>query len=328
MFRHRTVFVIGAGCSKNYKFDVGSELLSNIVKKTAREDEVITSALVRLPGGNIDVRRRLKTFSAGLQSHETIDQYLDFIKNDQLSVSLGKIAIARCILEQEHASGLTDEKLQIGVGSVAHTWVARLISRILRDLGRDNIADMFSNLTFVCFNYDRVIEQIAYHQIRNATNDEGETLAALSKLRVLHPYGSLGNIAWQRDLNIVHYGRGHDDYLTVLSASKSIQTFTETVESRLGKEINEAINNAEQVCFNGFGYIRQNMMLLKRDNEPPPRLTIMNQYLMPGPERALAIGAVKAALVRNNLLPGSMIEADLDASDFMNHWLGTIFADP
>ncbi|WP_439477818.1 hypothetical protein [Brevundimonas sp.] len=328
MFRHRTVFVIGAGCSKNYKFDVGSELLSNIVKKTAREDEVIASALVRLPGGNIDVKRRLTTFSAGLQSHETIDQYLDFIQNDQLSVALGKIAIARCILEQEHASGLTDEKLRTGVGSFAHTWVSRLISRILRDLGRGNIAEMFSNLTFICFNYDRIIEQIAYHQIRNATNDEGETRAALSQLRVLHPYGSLGNIPWQGGSNVVEFGRGHDEYGAILMASKSIRTFTETVESKLGQEINVAINNAEQVCFNGFGYIRQNMTLLRRDNEPPPRLTLMNQYLMPNPERVLAVRAVKAALVRNTSLLGSMIETDLDASEFMNHWLGTIFADP
>ena len=328
MFRHRTVFVIGAGCSKNYNFDVGSELLTSIVKKTAQPDDAIVNALIQLPGGNIDVEKRMRAFSAGLQSHETIDQYLNFIQHDEISVALGKIAIARCILEQENASGLADDNLRNGVGSVANTWVAKLISRILRDLGRQNIAEMFSNLTFVCFNYDRAIEQIAYHQIRSATNDDGETRQALSQLRVLHPYGSLGNIAWQGGPDVVEFGQHHDQYIGVIRASKSIRTFTETVDSNLGNEINRAINAAEQICFNGFGYIRQNMMLLRRDDVPPPRLTIMNQYRMPTPERLLAVRAVTEALVRNPSILGHMVETELDASEFMTHWLGTIFADP
>lgn len=325
MFQRQIVFVVGAGCSAEYGFDVGSTLLNRISGKMLAPDETIFHALLRIPGGDIETERRLRNFSAGLQSHETIDQYLNFIRNDQTNVDLGKVGIARCILEQESASGLSDENLRQGIGGHSGTWLPKLISRILRDLGRENIRDAFRNITFICFNYDRVIEQIAFHQIYNATQDDAETADTLSGLKVIHPYGSLGLLPWQSTGDAVEFGRGADDHYLVRRASRSLSTFTETVRSEVATEIQTAINEADQICFNGFGYIKQNMELLHRDNSTPPRRVLMNTYKMPDPERTLAIEAVRNALYRSRPIENEPIDSGREAGKFINDWAGTLF---
>jgi len=325
MFQRQIVFIVGAGCSAEYGFDVGTGLLRRIANKMEEPDHCILQALLRVPGGNHNVEARLRRFAAGVQSHETIDQYLDFVRDDPIAVELGKIAIARCILEQEEQSGLGDDALRRGMGPHADRWMSRLIARILRDLGRDNVENAFQNITFISFNYDRVIEQIAFHQIFNATGSDKETAATLSGLRVIHPYGSLGRLPWQSGPDVVEFGEGAADPHAIRRAARSLSTFTETVDSAIGNDITHAIASADQICFSGFGYIRQNMELLQRHNAEEPRRVLMNTYGMPLPEKILSRQKVLDSLYHRFPVDQEPIDVDLTASDLIRDWAGTLF---
>lgn len=324
MFRQKTVFVIGAGCSADYGFDVGGQLRDSIAQKLVDEDDGVMGALVRIDGGNRNVSNRMQTLARGIHTHETIDQFLDFRQSDPVDVALGKLTIASCILEQESKSDLLDEKLEEGLGPVARTWFPVLFNRIMTDLGRANVKSAFQNLTFICFNYDRCIEQIAYWATALATTDEALTTEVLEHLTVLHPYGSLGNLPWQHEEGpTLEFGVTPANRHNVGLGGRNIRTFTQTVSSGTGMAVRGAINEARQVCFVGFGFIRQNMELLQRDNEDAPRV-IANMYGMPEPERVLARTAIRAALFRRPAEAPPVVETDLPAGQFMSDWGRTL----
>lgn len=63
----------------------------------------------------------------------------------------------------------------------------------VRNSDVDNVG---SNITIICFNYDRCIEMYLEHAIVNAFRDVPADRARqiVARINIIHPYGSLGNL--------------------------------------------------------------------------------------------------------------------------------------
>ena len=121
MFPVPTVFVIGAGASKEIGMPLGSELSKEVAPKLdikhrnfgaelTKGDEVISAALRRISkarGENYnDWRAAGTTIAKGVGYTKSIDAYLNAHKdNEKIQIS-GKLAIAHTILDREKLCAL------------------------------------------------------------------------------------------------------------------------------------------------------------------------------------------------------------------------------
>jgi hypothetical protein len=202
--------------------------------------------------------------SSVMPSFVSIDEALHYWSEKPDFVTLGKLAIARSILQAEAKSEIRikpDHK--VNIDSAADTWIGHFLSIALSGLKRDAVEEAFSNVTMINFNYDRVVEHFLHTalQVRAAIPSDGAA-ATLSKLKTIRPYGSLGELPWISSAGI-NYGEDPGVQALIGLANK-IRTYTEQQQSGdLTTEICEAIAKSALVVIVGFGFHRQNMMLLK-----------------------------------------------------------------
>lgn len=129
---------------------------------------------------------------------------------------------------------------------------------------KNNKADMFRNVSFVCFNYDRCIEHYFYHSLIALMQcGPDEAKEAMAALKIWHPYGTLGKLPHEvgndPSLDFGDYANWNNNLGQFV---KNIKIFTESVDSKQVRDIGDAVFNAEQIIFLGFGYIHQNIELL------------------------------------------------------------------
>lgn len=112
MFAQRTVFVIGAGCSREYGIPIGDGLRDKIVEKLGQFGEPIDFENPNLPiflqaiwnvAGNLvqDWCGSAKSMAVGLGQSSSIDRYLNFHQSKQRIVTIGKLSIVEEILKAE-----------------------------------------------------------------------------------------------------------------------------------------------------------------------------------------------------------------------------------
>ena len=274
MFNRKTVFVIGAGCSKEFNLPLGWELRNSIhVALTAGDPtahEIVSEAFHRLriapPSGNRNAFFR--AFADGLHTKASIDQYLDFHRNNPAMVALGKVAIAYCILAAERRSLLNVGEVRTNFPALAETWLGRLFQCMNAGTDISRSSDIFKNITFICFNYDRCIEVMLFNALQRLTHwDIPTTLNALKKLEVLHPYGTVGEPPKGTAAGVdctLGFPAQRIDPLEVADGSGRLRTFTEGMEDEGCRDrIQGAVSTAEQVIFLGFSYLEQNMEILR-----------------------------------------------------------------
>jgi hypothetical protein len=109
MFKQKTVFVIGAGASMEFNMPSGESLKNqtgNILSVAKNDDRSMRfrSQLMNIEGSRasalIDAGSNL---AATLSSFVSIDEALHYFGGDTNAVRVGKLAIARLILEAEAA---------------------------------------------------------------------------------------------------------------------------------------------------------------------------------------------------------------------------------
>ncbi|WP_157700425.1 hypothetical protein [Rhizobium etli] len=126
-----------------------------------------------------------------------------------------------------------------------------------------DLETIFDNVAFVTFNYDRCIEHFVSHWLENyfrISADQAQNLT--KKLKVFHPYGQVGRLAWQGGGNSVGYGTELSSR-TLPQIANQIRTFTERVDDdAMLDEMRGYIANAEQIIYLGFSYGQMNMELL------------------------------------------------------------------
>ena len=176
MFTRRTLFILGAGSSYEAGLPAGIELAKIIRNKMdvrfERSAEPIGSGdyglyahithMHRQPGdGFWQAARRIK---AGLGFAQSIDDFLDQHRSDDYVNLYGKAAIVRSILEAEAKSKFYFDRFVEPDGfdpdEFADTWFSKFMYMLGRGIPKENVSEIFDNVRFVVFNYDRCVEHL------------------------------------------------------------------------------------------------------------------------------------------------------------------------
>lgn len=296
MFSKPTTFVIGAGCSREYQFPLGvglrdeiSDMLAHVetdrprgsdsilwIGSSGGKDGAFNRAIFNIAGQHHfqEWHRVAQQMGRGLQHASSIDRYLDHHSEDEVMVQIGKMAIGRRIIKAEANSTIhIREGASLDMGEIYKQngqnphWLSELFLRLQEGIRRGNIEQIFSNVTFICFNYDRAIEHYLCEAVKVFGHlSDRDTAAVMKSLKIYHPYGSLGPLPWQQEDGSpsIHYGAKLDDHRSIQTIGQSLRIFTETVEEN--EEINrirDAILNASKIVFLGFSFLQQNIDLIR-----------------------------------------------------------------
>jgi hypothetical protein len=280
----KTVFVVGAGASEEVGIPSGRNFLDSISEKLNFQilhgslvpglgDEDILDAVQQYArdragvNGYLAAARRIRE---GLPFSKSIDSFMDAHRDDEKIQLLGKLAIAKTVLEQEqrsclHISGSASDFQDVTMlGASWFVWLARGLNEGAR---RDEIKRIFEKVSFIVFNYDRCVEHFLYNSLcRHYGIADGETKAVLDTLTILHPYGTIGRLPWQGSGGLPFGFPVNRPNLLMMSGQ--IKTFTEQVEySETLDAIKQQFSDAETLVFLGFSYQDLNMKVLDPGRE-------------------------------------------------------------
>jgi hypothetical protein len=241
------------------------------------------------PGTNVNLYRQAACrVSEAARLGRSIDVILDQHDDNPKIKLAGKLGIASEILKSERTSDLNlgDEHHDRMFDRLRDTWLAPFSQILTHGFRRSNLEDLFANATVISFNYDRTLEAfipLSLERIFGIDRDWARRLAR--RLKVIHPYGSLGSLPWENQPGALPFGAQVNDLEPV---AERIRTFTEQLEDpELQEAIATATTEADRVVFLGFGFHRQNVELLK------PRA--WNGRTMIGTVHGMPSPAVKAA---------------------------------
>jgi hypothetical protein len=208
MFQKKTAFVVGAGASKEFGMPTGHELRHDIAELLSRQSarsngeqySTFRATLMNTvgPGWN-DYTGPGNELSAALPSFVSVDEALHYFASDEKIVRIGKLAIAFILLAYERSSKIAINRQtgRTNIKDCSETWLAELLSMALSFAQREKVRDAFSNLYFINFNYDRIIEQYvgnALSEIGRIPSSAAQKIA--SSLNIVRPYGNLGALRW------------------------------------------------------------------------------------------------------------------------------------
>lgn len=276
MFHRRTVFVVGAGASAEAELPIGSELakqISNLLSFSSdwdltRHDHVPYPELLRRHCENtttLDEYIALsRQIARGLLAVDSIDKYIDTHRHDSRIASIAKAAIIHTILRAERASLFLKNQPLTDAGDplrrFADTWYFPFGRMVIDGIPLGEIHRLFENITIVCFNYDRCIEEFLSHWLATAyAISLPKSRQVVSRLTIVRPYGQVAPIE--------EVALGDTALLSEsFSLSKNINTFNEHISDHaVMSSIKNAMADAETIVFLGFGFHEPNMEILKPD---------------------------------------------------------------
>ena len=185
--------------------------------------------------------------------------------------------------------------------------------KIHENIQLDRIGDIFNNVSFIAFNYDRYIEHYLYQALQNYFGvPASDTAQLMEKLVILHPYGVVGALPWQNTQTNVSFGGGLRNRADIIDIANQIRTFTERLEDDSALlAIRRQVQEAEVIVFLGFGYHALNMQLLSPDTTSNVKLAFgtaydisdldVKQAIIPGISHMLKTGIHRATYVHNRL---------------------------
>ncbi|CCE96135.1 hypothetical protein SFHH103_01638 [Sinorhizobium fredii HH103] len=280
MFERPTVFIVGAGASHEVGFPLGTDLKKMVAGKVnigfkdgwsqssgdGQVAEAIRTSLKKL--GERDANPHFsagRSIAGAMTQAISIDNYLHAHADDARIIWIGKLGIARCILEAEANSALAHNKTygeDFNLSRSEKAWYNTFFQMLTEGVQRSNLGALFSNVSIITFNYDRCIEHYLAHALANYYRMPHEEAAQLVQtLSIIHPYGQVGRLPWQQT-GTVRFGKEiHSTELA--SVAEQLRTFTERVEDEaMLKRMRDHISIAEVVVYLGFSYGDMNMELL------------------------------------------------------------------
>jgi hypothetical protein len=312
MFSKPTVLIVGAGASAEYGLPVGETLKSQLAadlrfrfeapfnKQVSGSRDLYDLLQRRYPNNLNSQNTFLKAgseLSDALPAFISIDEALHFFSDREEVVQIGKLAAAQIILRAEAASKLTDKNGEANLSSLSETWLPTFLSMVLGSLTKGQIDGAFKNIAIVNFNYDRTIEHYLYWALQKIAGlKPGDAANALSTLRILRPYGSLGPLDWESPNDGVKFGSNvHHEKLFHIAGR--IRTYTEqTIENDLAERLKSTISRASTVLFLGFGYHQQNMRLLEQSDRSKVRAVFATVFGIDDRNHAVIDRALRSTL--------------------------------
>jgi hypothetical protein len=279
-----TVYVIGAGASKEVNLPTGKELKDKIVhmldiqveyRRLEKGDSRIYEALRQLgkepESQNIDLRPFTEAawrIRDALPQAISIDTFIDTNRSDKYIAICGKLAIVRSILEAEQHSALylntAIEGPPLEYTKLQKTWYHSFFQLLTENCEIHELKERLSSLTLIIFNYDRCVEHYLYYSLQNYYGIHKEEAAKMVKsINIYHPYGLVGGLSW------IHQGESMDfgsepSSEKLLSLSDMIKTYSEGTDPKSSEitEIKKHMGNADRVVFLGFAFHDTNMKLI------------------------------------------------------------------
>ena len=281
--RKPTLFVLGAGASfelgmplgvtlavqiadyLKFKFDYGRiiegnfdlfEALRSQFSNTDRDQTKLES--------HLNAASRVRS---GIRIARSVDNYVDSHRGDLEVQMLAKVAIFDCILKGEKASKLSQKpdgsKSLYDVDKLEKTWIHEFVSLLFDGVSKDQLDDVFTNLSVISFNYDRCLQQallLALHNLYHLDLNSCHDL--VDKLEIVYPYGSLGPLKSLATAEAIPFGV--DIFKGLLfEKSKSIRTYTEQQKDTLEIEkIKNFVTKSKNIVFLGCAFHPQNIKAL------------------------------------------------------------------
>lgn len=347
----KTVFVVGAGASKEANLPVGSELKKSIAKaldirfehgfRMISGDDVILEALRAAAAGGDSPSRDVNPFlHAGWHIRDampqaiSIDNFIDAHSDDKRLELCGKLAIVRTILEAEAKSLLfvdhTQLDRQLKFGRLEKTWFNSFTQLLTENCRLSDLEKRLTSVALVIFNYDRCIEHYLYYALQNYYSMSASDAALqLQRLEIYHPYGTVGSLPWLSQKNAIEFGTSPFPK-QLLGLAGQIKTFTEGTDES-SSEINSIRSNmkiSHRLVFLGFAFHRLNLDLLlpnAASADPPTGRRVFATALDISTSDTESISAELAA--RGSLMQGNIrIRSDLTCSQlFHEYWRSMSF---
>lgn len=289
MFRDGTTIVVGAGASKEVNIPCGSELQTLIAGNLNFQ----RSPEGRIVNGNEEVLNALRlvaeqgfsnyggerfdfdelvnsaiAISRAMPISPSIDNYIHAHRTNRHTEVTAKIAIVKVILDAERTSSLKKRyeapPKYVDVSRIRTAWFNRFMSLLGEDCQLEEVGDRLSKIAFIVFNYDRCIEHYFFNALQIFYRiDEKRAADLLTRLRIYHPYGSIGPLPYENG-NSVEFGQ-LADHRSMVKAAQRIKTFTEGADPTLSKIVGmrKSIAESSTVLFIGFAFHPLNLKLLE-----------------------------------------------------------------
>lgn len=294
MLQRKTLFIIGAGAGFDIKMPMGEKLARIIAddvnirfedfSKRSGNDRIIEALqlLARQTNPRTDVNLY---FQAGRQIFEglvgwssSIDGYLNRHQDQPLLQQVGKLAIAKVILESENGCDMyVGEPYSLNgfrnPEQVRASWFQKLWSILeVGIIKSKNLESIFDNLHVITFNYDRTLEHFLFCGLQQAYHLPQQEAAAIinAKLAIDHVYGQVEYLPWQDKGHGFAFGR-KPDARDLVHLWKRITTFNEEIaDKELLDRLAKKVAAAEQIIFLGCHFHQQNMQLLHAAQRAKP----------------------------------------------------------
>ena len=286
MFKSKTVFVIGAGASAEAGLPIGSDLTNdianlinfklNVFQEVERGDpqivqcirEVIRQDPLGFRDSNfIGTSANMRT-AMGLAA--SIDNYMEAHKTNREVELIGKLAIAKAIINAERNSimsyGGDSNAEPFEIRNVSGTWYRALAQLLFEGLELRDADKVFANTAFIVFNYDRCLEHFlqraisVYYRISSL-----EAAQLVARADIVHPYGKIGDLfATQADE--LAFG---SELINLTKAAAQIKTFSERIDDDpFLTRIRHLIAESQTTIFLGFAFHHSNIDLLTPGQAP------------------------------------------------------------
>ena len=276
MYKQNTVFVIGAGASAEFGLPVGTGLMDTIKRQCAFDPNRFGSR----EAGCYDIYqyyqspdqstglfdrqefeqriRASQAIVAGIESADSIDEFIFRHSDDLFIAEVGKLNIAYAIAEAERKSILANNlHVRQNFDAVHSTWIWSFFRGLINGVQRQDMETLGRGITLIVFNYDRCIQHYLEHALMHTVTDmkADEARSIVANIEILHPYGSLGD--WREN------SFGNTNNRVYVQMAYNLMTWSESiVDAETIETMRLRIKAARQIVFLGFGFATQNMNLM------------------------------------------------------------------
>jgi hypothetical protein len=237
MLTKKTVFVLGAGASAPFGFLTGFGLSKKLIDDLTPSGHLHTLLESLGYGAQILKKFRDAFFESG---NDSIDAFLEHRPefND-----LGKHAIAAALIPYEQ----TDSVFAFNENNLLRYMFNR-INTTFEEFGKNT-------LSFVTFNYDRVVEFFLLSALVNSHNRSiGDCVNALQTIPIVHLHGKLGDLPSERLDGGSRPFTNDCDSAHIRLGAKNIRIIHDEIKEEDLQRARQLLSKAEQVYFLGFGF--------------------------------------------------------------------------
>ncbi|MGO4569610.1 SIR2 family protein [Rhizobium sp. 2YAF20] len=341
MFKHKTVFVVGAGGSKEVSLPTGDELRKIIIEKmkigpSGFTDGNIGAALVEIYNRRpqpFDINPYIKAanqIAEAMPGALSIDNFLATHANNGHIVTLGKIAIASSILAKESTCDIRlNGEGKLPLGKAENYWMNTFCKLVSEEAVSEDLNNLFHDVSIITFNYDRCIEHFLAHYLSTYfLIDMPRALELSGRLRIIHPYGQVGNYPGRSEntaASAIPFG-ARNNAADLVNAVEQIHTFMERkTEHQVVATMRNVIAEANHIVFLGFAFADMNMELLIPESVAVPKTVFGTVLGLPSPTTQAIDNTLKSQFQTVNSISAPVHLAQLKANELLQHYWHPIF---